>query len=99
MTNEKISINDWTIEDNNVTQTIYVPSNTKTYVNDIIKNVIETQLKNKILFWQKKKPEIEPENEKLITLTEILRDDTIEDTKPANIGPQDVLRTSPKDSI
>ena len=51
MTNEKISINDCTIEDNNVTQTIYVPSNTKTYVNDIIKNVIETQLKNKILFW------------------------------------------------
>ena len=79
--NDQVTVDSWNLANNNTDRSISLPDNMKAVVNDIVKNVIETNDKEiSILMLEDEKPEIKPlKEENKISLNDILIEDSPED--------------------
>ena len=79
--NDQVTVDSWNLANNNTDRSISLPDKMKAVVNDIVKNVIETNDKEiSILMLEDEKPEIKPlKEENKISLNDILIEDSPED--------------------
>ena len=79
--NDQVTVDDWNLANNNTGRSISLLDNMKAVDNDIINSVIETKNEEiPIPMLEDEKPEIKPiEEEKRISLNDILMDDSPKD--------------------